>query len=57
MGVVEQGLDESRLWFELLVESGIVPQTRLASLDREAEDLLKIVVSSIKGTRAQRPAK
>src|SRR5262245_6365749 len=48
LGVVEGELDESLLWFELLVESGIVPAARLAPLRQETEELLRIMVASIR---------
>ena len=47
-GLVEQELDETLLWLELLVESGIVAAARMASLRQEAEELLRITVASIK---------
>ena len=43
-----QELDESAYWFELLVESGRVPQSKLADLMRENDELIAIFVSSIK---------
>jgi four helix bundle protein len=54
LGTVEQELDETLLWFELLAESGIVPARKLESLYREGEELLKIVVTAIKRTRSRR---
>jgi four helix bundle protein len=51
LGIVEQELDETLLWFELLVEADIVPQQKLTALQREAEELLKIVVTAAKKTR------
>ena len=48
LGIVEQELDETHLWLELLVEADIVPKKRLASLQQEAEELRKIIVASIK---------
>lgn len=54
LGIVEQELDETMLWLELLVESHMVPEHRLQDLHDEAEELLKIVVTSIKKTRLNR---
>lgn len=48
LGIVEQELSETLLWIELLVESEIVPQAKTTDLHREAEELLKIMVASIK---------
>jgi len=50
LGIVEQELDETLLWFELLVESKIITDRLLVPLHNEAEELLKIVVTSIKRT-------
>jgi len=47
LGIVEQELDETILWLELLGESEIVSATRLQPLTQEAEELLKIMVASI----------
>jgi four helix bundle protein len=46
-------LDESILWFELLVESGIVSNEKLQPLLQEAEELIKIIVTAIKKTKEQ----
>ena len=53
LGLVEQDLDETLLWPELLVESGTMLASRLASLHDEGEQLLKIVVSTIRKTKAR----
>ena len=52
LGIVEQELDESVLWFELLVESDIVSQTKLAELSKEADELIRIIVTAIKSTKS-----
>jgi four helix bundle protein len=57
LGIVEQELDESVLWFELLVESGIVPWDKLSELMAEADELLRIVVASIKTTKNRKVSK
>ncbi|MEM8945497.1 MAG: four helix bundle protein [Planctomycetota bacterium] len=54
MGIIEQELDESMLWIELLVESGIITESRLAPLHDEAEELLKITVTTIRKTKARK---
>ncbi len=48
LGIVEQELDETLLWLELLVESEIMPKNRLESLIQETDELLRIIVTSIK---------
>jgi four helix bundle protein len=51
LGIVEQELDETMLWLELLGESGVVKADLLAPLRTEAEELLKITITAIKATR------
>lgn len=47
MGIVEQELDESMLWMELLIESSIFPLERLKPLVVKTDELLRIVVASV----------
>lgn len=49
--IVEEEGDESLFWMELLVESGITPQQKLAELMKEGDELVAIVVSALKTTR------
>ena len=56
MGIVEQELDETQLWLELLVESKIVDANRMTELLDETDQLLRIAVTSIKTTR-KKPTK
>jgi len=51
MGIVEEECDESAYWIELLVEAGIVKESRVSSLLNEAEEILSMVVASIKTSR------
>jgi four helix bundle protein len=46
MGIVVEEIDETVFWLEILVESGIVTSTRLGNLQREANELCAIFVSS-----------
>ena len=48
LGIVEQELDETMLWIELLVEAEIVPEKKMTALHKEADELLKIIVASIR---------
>lgn len=48
LGIVTQELDETLYWMELLVDGEIVPVARLSELRVEAEELMKIFVTSIK---------
>ncbi|HUO59974.1 MAG TPA: four helix bundle protein [Candidatus Acidoferrales bacterium] len=46
LAVVVEEIDESVLWLDLLVAAGIVPEAKLASLTKEAGELLAIFVAS-----------
>ena len=46
LGVVVEEIDESVFWIELLAESGTFPQSRLRSLEVEANELLAIFAAS-----------
>ena len=54
MGTVEEESDESLYWMELLMESGLVDGGRLTDLMAEGNEILAMVVSSIRTTRAKR---
>ncbi|HSH95335.1 MAG TPA: four helix bundle protein [Roseimicrobium sp.] len=50
--IVEEEGDESLFWMELLVESGITSQQKCGELMKEANEIVSIVVASLKTTRA-----
>lgn len=52
LGIVEQELDETQLWLELVSETGLLPAERLESLIGECDELLSIVVTAIKSSRS-----
>jgi len=45
--MVEEELDETLYWLELIVESSLVKATLLDDLIKENQELFKIIVSSI----------
>jgi four helix bundle protein len=51
LGNVEEELDESAYWMEIIVDTGMKPLKLVEPLSEEADELLRIVVSSIKSTR------
>jgi four helix bundle protein len=53
MGIVEEELEESIYWLELLVDSGTVSSDRIALLTKEADELLAITVSSIRTAKGR----
>jgi len=54
MGIVEEEADETIYWMELLIDAGIVKQSRMAELLDEAGQILSIVISSIKTAKGLR---
>ena len=53
MGIVEEA-DECLYWFDLLVESGLVPQHRLADLVAEGNEILAMTVASIRTAKTRK---
>ena len=51
MKVVEEESDETEYWLELLVEAELVPQSQIASIYKETDEILAMTVSSIKTLR------
>jgi four helix bundle protein len=49
-----QELDETTYWLELVSESGIFSATRLAPLQKEADELCAILVSCVKTARRRK---
>ena len=54
MKIVEEECDESVYWMELLIESGKVKAGLLQDLTREADEILSVVVASIKTVRSRK---
>ena len=56
LGIVEEEADETLFWLDVLKESGLTSEERVAPLRREANQLLAITVASIRTARAARRA-
>jgi four helix bundle protein len=54
MGTVEEEADETIYWMELLIDAEIVKRTRIADLLDEADQILSIVITSIKTAKGLR---
>jgi four helix bundle protein len=54
MGTVEEEADETIYWMELLIDAEIVKRTRIADLLDEADQILSIVITSIKTAKGFR---
>jgi four helix bundle protein len=51
LGVVEQELAETEYWLEVLEASGIKREEELIEINQEAQELLAVIVSSIRTAR------
>ena len=45
--MVEEELDETEHWLEIIEEAGMIKAERLIDLKQECQELLKIIISSI----------
>ena len=54
MGIVEEECDEALYWMQMLVEADVIRASRLTELMNEADQIIAIVVSSIKTARARK---
>ena len=54
LGIVEEEADETVYWMELLIDADIVKRSRLSGLLEEANQILSIVISSIKTAKGLR---
>jgi four helix bundle protein len=54
LSIVEEEADESMYWIELLVEANLVKLSLVESLLKECDEILSIVVSSIKTSKEKR---
>jgi len=54
MGTVEEEADETIYWMELLIDAEIVKRSRIADLLDEADQILSIVITSIKTAKGSR---
>jgi four helix bundle protein len=51
MTTVEEETDESMYWMELVIEGGLISESRLSPLYKEAEEILRMTVASINTAR------
>ena len=54
LGTVEEEADEVLFWLELIVRSGMLPESRLQPLMDEANQILSIIVASINTAKRNR---
>ena len=54
LGIVEEECDETVYWIELLIALGLVKESRATELRSEADELVAIIVASIKTARQNR---
>ncbi|WP_436416147.1 four helix bundle protein [Petrimonas sp.] len=51
--IVEEETDETIYWLEILEETGLIESKRIENIKKEAEEVLAIVVASLKTMRAK----
>jgi len=51
LAIVEEEADETAYWLELLVESGVISEQRIADILKETDEILAMIVASIKTLR------
>jgi four helix bundle protein len=49
-----QELEETSYWLELLSDAGVIPASRLAELRKEADELIAILVASVRTAKQRR---
>jgi len=54
INIVEEEVDESAFWLELIVESELMPKNKIESLLKEADELTAIFVSTIKTAKSKK---
>ena len=54
MGTVEEEADESMYWMELVIEAGLMKEDLVSELYREADEILAMVVASIKTAKRRK---
>src|SRR5438552_1278350 len=54
LGTVEEEADDSAFWLELIIETGLLPITKLKPLLREADEIVSIMAASRKSAIANR---
>lgn len=52
--IVEEEADETLLWLELIIESQLLPESKVADLKDETRQIVKMVVASIKTLKARK---
>jgi four helix bundle protein len=53
LDIVLEEADETLFWLELLIESGMMPATRLVALTTETNEITAMVIASLKTLRAK----
>ena len=56
LGIVLEEADETLFWIELLVESGAAPPDKVASVRKEANELVSIFVASLRTAKGLKSA-
>jgi four helix bundle protein len=55
LGIVEEECDEALYWMQMLIEANVVQRSRLTEVMSEANEIIAIVVTSIRTARKNAP--
>lgn len=55
LGVVIEEADETELWLELIVESGLMKETLVADLLKEVDEIIAIMTASVFSASKRKP--
>jgi len=53
LSIVEEEADESLYWLELLEDSGLMKKSKLEKLNKDFDEVVAMIVSSIKTLRSK----
>ena len=56
LGIVEEESDETVFWLEMIIEAGLFEQEKISPLLKEANEIVSIVVVSLKSAKKNKSA-
>ena len=56
LGIVEEESDETVFWLEMIIEAGIFKKEKIAPLLKEANEIVSIIVVSLKSSKKNKSA-
>ncbi|MBE2221297.1 MAG: four helix bundle protein [Anaerolineae bacterium] len=53
--IVEEEADETQFWLEILIDTDLMPESKITNLWQETDEILAMTVASIKTLRKRQP--